>query len=215
MPTAPYINQFAAAYPLRKALLWLLLSTLVACSNPVGLSSSTLVPEQSVLAYYEWISSANPDAVAAELRSMGGLGGRGALQEIKRAMLLSVPPQAGKAAQDEARRLLEDVIDDAPSTALPEDYRVFARHWHSMLLQREQLREFGSTQSSTQSSLDDLQQSYDDLERRYEVLTKLMDSLEKQNVLLEQQNHLMQQQIDALTVIEQQLVEQDTAVDKP
>jgi hypothetical protein len=34
----------------------------------------------------------------------------------------------------------------------------------------------------------------------------VMNSLEKQNGLLEQQNKLMQQQIDALTVIEQQLV---------
>lgn len=167
------------------------------------------------MAYYEWIMSANPDAVTAELRSMSGIGSRGALQEIKRAMLLSVPTVADEAAEAEAISLLAGVIDDAPSTALPQDYRVFALHWHDMLLQRSKLRESGTAQNSTQSSLDELRRTYDDLERRYEVLTKLMDSLEKQNELLEQQNKLMQQQIDALTVIEQQLVEQDTAVKNP
>jgi|GEM_PF-4053249 len=210
-----YPDSVVAAPAMRAALLCFLLTALVACSNPVGLSSSTLVPEQSVLAYYQWMQSANPDAVAAELRSVSGQGGRGGLQEIKRALLLSVPPDSGAAAEAEAVRLLAGVIDDAPSTAVPEDYRVFAAHWHDLLLLRRQLGESGSAQTSTQSSLDELRRTYDELEHRYEVMAAVMDSLEKQNGLLEQQNRLMQQQIDALTVIEQQLVERDTAVAIP
>lgn len=215
MMTAACFNGIAAASALRTALLCLLLAALAACSNPVGLASSTLVPEQSVLAYYEWMKSANPDAVAAELRSMSGLGGRGALQATKRALLLSVPPGAGEAAEAEALELLTGVIDQAPSTALPEDYRVFAGHWRDMLLLRRQLRESGSTQNSTESTLEDLRQTYGDLERRYQMMSDMVDSMEKQNGLLEQQNRLMQQQIDALTVIEQQLVEQDSAAGIP
>lgn len=186
-----------------------LLATLAACTNPVGLSSSTLVPEQPVLVYYEWLKSANPEAVAMELRSIGTGARAGGQQDVKRALLLSVPATATEADEAEAVRLLTAVAAQPPSINVTEDYRLFAAHWLDMLQLRRQLREFGSAQDRSNARLDSLRQTYDELERRYEVLTSVMDSLEKQNALLEEQNKLMQQQIEALTAIEQQLVGQD------
>lgn len=186
-----------------------LLLALASCTNPVGLASSTLVPEQPVLVYYQWLKSASPDAVAMELRSIGSGSRAGGQQDVKRALLLSVPATATEADEAEAVRLLTAVAAQPPSITVSEDYRLFASHWLDMLQLRRQLREFGSAQDRSNATLDNLRQTYEELERRYEVLTSVMDSLEKQNALLEEQNRLMQQQIEALTAIEQQLVGQD------
>ncbi len=196
---------------LRAAVLVLLclLAALTSCTNPVGLASSTLVPEQPVLVYYEWLKSASPAAVAIELRSMGSGARAGGQQDVKRALLLSVPATATAADEAEAVRLLTAVAAQPASINVAEDYRLFATHWLEMLQLRQQLRESGSQQDRSNASLDSLRQTYGELERRYEVLTTVMDSLERQNTLLAEQNKLMQQQIEALTAIEQQLVDQD------
>jgi len=191
------------------AVLLCLLAALASCTNPVGLASSTLVPEQPVLVYYEWLKSASPSAVELELRSIGSGTRAGGQQDVKRALLLSVPPTATEADEAEAIRLLTAVAAQPASINVAEDYRLFASHWLDMLQLRQQLREFGSEQDRSNATLDSLRQTYDELERRYEVLTSVMDSLEKQNALLAEQNKLMQQQIEALTAIEQQLVGQD------
>ncbi|MES2604458.1 MAG: hypothetical protein V4603_05935, partial [Pseudomonadota bacterium] len=116
---------------------------------------------------------------------------------------------ATAADEIEAVRVLTEVVNASSHRNLPADYLIFATHWLQVLQERNDLREYVARQSDTQISLDSVRESYDELEQRIELLTEQRNSLEKQNLLLEQQNKLMQQQIDALTIIEQQLVEQD------
>ena len=179
------------------------------CSNPVGLSSSTLVPEQSALTYFQWLQSASADAIQAEQRSLSRAAANPQLRDVKLGLLLSLRPNATTEDTVEAEHLLTTVINADAHPNLPLDYQIFAEHWLQVLQQQVQLRESSDRQNNTQVSLEELRGRYDDLEHRFEVLTEVRNSLEKQNALLEQQNRLMQQQIDALTIIEQQLVEQD------
>lgn len=188
----------------------LLLVVLASCSSPVGLSSSTIVPEQSALTYFQWLQSASGDAIQAELRSLSRSNPvNPPLRDVKRGLLLSLRPNATAVDVAEAIRVLTTITNADSHGNLPADYLVLAGLWLQVLQERGDLREYVVRQSDTQASLDSVRERYDDLEQRIELLTEQRNSLEKQNALLEQQNKLMQQQIDALTIIEQQLVEQD------
>lgn len=207
--TARHGRRSARAVGDRLSVVGATLLLLAACSNPVGLSSSTIVPEQSAMAYFQWLQAASGDAIQAELRSLSRANQNQQLRDIKRGLLLSSRPNATATDLAEAVRVLTAVTTADSHRNLPDDYLVFATHWLQVLQERDDLRDYISRRSDAQASLEGLQERYDDLEHRFEVLTEMRNSLEKQNTLLEQQNKLMQQQIDALTIIEQQLVDQD------
>lgn len=188
-----------------------LLCLLVACTSPAVITTSSVAPEQSVLAYFEWLQSASPEAIQTELnvlnretRPLNPL-----QHDVKLVLVLSAQGRDDPAKEDEAYRLLENVNNSAARDNLPVDYRIFAAHWEGHLQQRRQVREFSNLQQNTELMLKQLEGTYHDLEQRYSRLSSVMNSLEKQNGLLDQQNKLMQQQLDALTVIEQQLVERE------
>ncbi len=182
---------------------------LSACSNPVGLASSTLVPEQPALAYYQWVNSASVEARTNELQNLATMPtANPALRDVKKALLLSIKPDAQTSDVAEAQRLLSAVTRNAPP-ALAEDYRIFASHWLEELQRRGQLQQVLAERESLRAAQEVLSKNYNELQNRLALQTETVNSLESQKTLLEQQNRLMQKQIDALTVIEQQLVEQD------
>ncbi len=193
----------------RLSLLMLSLLLLSACSSPMVLSSSTLVPEQSALAYYQWLHSASAEARNNELHNLAGMGTSSqSLRDVKKALLLSMPVEAPAADVAEAVRLLTAVARN-PDPALAEDYRIFAGHWLEELQRRGQLQQVLAEKESLHAAQEALRKNHDDLQNRFALQSGVVTSLESQKNLLEQQNRLMQKQIDALTVIEQQLVEQD------
>jgi hypothetical protein len=180
---------------------------LVACTAPAVITTSSVAPEQSVLAYYEWLQSASPAAIQTELSALDNERPLNQLQhDVKLALLLSAQGRDDPQKDQEALRLLENINNSQERESLPVDYRIFASHWLGYMQQRTQLRDFTNLQVNTEFTLEQLEGTYHDLAERYSRLSSVMNSLEKQNGLLEQQNKLMQQQIDALTVIEQQLV---------
>lgn len=188
------------------------LCTLVACESPAVISTSSVAPEQSVLAYYEWLQSASPAALETELGVLNRGASSNALQhDIKLALLLSAQSNDSDdaAKEEEAMRLLNNVSNANGRDNLPVDYRIFAGSWLGYLQQRQKLRDFANLQQNSEAMLQQLENTYHDLEERYARLSQVMNSLETQNDLLAQQNKLMQQQIDALTLIEQQLVERE------
>ncbi|MES2606222.1 MAG: hypothetical protein V4603_14910, partial [Pseudomonadota bacterium] len=80
--------RFGDVAGVRASLLCLLVLALLAgCSNPIGLSSSTIVPEQSAMTYFQWLQSASGDAMQAELRTLSrGNQASTQLRDIKRGL---------------------------------------------------------------------------------------------------------------------------------
>jgi DNA repair exonuclease SbcCD ATPase subunit len=186
----------------------LLLGLLVGCSSPIGLSSSTIGPEQTVLSYFQWLQAASAEAVQAELNSLATIKPvNQPLQEVKRALLLSRQPTSAD-NEAEAIALLSAITANPPST-LPDDYLSFARLWLQLVQERRQFQQLTRQLTESEAALASVRQNQEALESRYALLREVMDTQEQQNALLAQQNALMQQQIDALTNIEQQLVELD------
>ena len=186
-----------------------LLLLLSACSSPLGLSSSTLVPEQSAMAYYQWVHSASNEARSNEALNLAAMPATAqALRDVKKSLLLSMPPDATGGEVAEAVRLLTLVARN-PSPALPEDYRNFASLWLEELQRRAQLQQVLAERDVLRATQEELRKNYTELQNRLALQAETLKSLESQKSLLEQQNRLMQKQIDALTIIEQQLVEQE------
>jgi len=182
---------------------------LSACSSPLGLSSSTLVPEQSAMAYYQWVHSASNDARSNELNNLAAMPATAqALRDVKKALLLSMPADAPGSEVAEAEHLLTAVVRN-PSPALAEDYRILASIWLEELQRRAQLQQVLAERETLRAAQEELRRNFSELQNRSALQAETMNSLETQKTLLEQQNRLMQKQIDALTIIEQQLVEQE------
>jgi hypothetical protein len=182
---------------------------LSACSSPLGLSSSTLVPEQSAMAYYQWVHSASAEARSNELHNLAAMPASAqALRDVKKALLLSMPADAPDGDAAEAVRLLTAVARN-PSPALAEDYRIFAGYWLEELQRRGQLQQVLAEKEVLRAAQEELGKNNAALQNRLALQAETLNSLESQKNLLEQQNRLMQKQIDALTIIEQQLVEQE------
>lgn len=195
---------------LRRCIAMAFASLLFACASPEVITTSTVAPEQSVLAYYEWLQAASPAAIQTEFDVVTRERPTNQLQhEIKLALLLSAQGKDDPVKELQAQRLLESINSSTARDSLPVDYRIFAGHWLAYVQQRRQMREFSNMQVNTESMLQQLEKTYHDLEQRYSRLSSVMSSLEKQNGLLAEQNKLLQQQIDALTLIEQQLVDRE------
>jgi triphosphoribosyl-dephospho-CoA synthetase len=199
-------------------LLLVLLSMLHACTTPVGFATSEVAQEQDILAYYDWIRSASPEAVALEQQKLSTSNNVNPIQRnIKRALLMSVPSQATLSAMAEAERLLQQTLSDAsvepdkksqPVATLAADYQLFAKQWLDVLQLRKQLLQLTQELSLSQASLQDIQATQADLLQRYNLLSATLMTQQQQREALQQRNTVLQQQLDALKGLEHQLVEQ-------
>jgi septal ring factor EnvC (AmiA/AmiB activator) len=167
-----------------------------------------MVPEQSALAYYQWLRSASTDAAATELRLLRAQARPQPLRDVKLALLTSLSAESDVDTQNEAARVLTEAVR-LGGISLPEDYRLLAAYWIDVLAQRAELRKLQVQLQQSAAALETLKQERAALEQSYAVQTETVNSLQSQKALLEQHNRVMQKQIDALTAIEQQLVEQD------
>jgi hypothetical protein len=211
-------------------LLLVLLSTLHACTTPVGFATSEVTQEQNILAYYDWIRTASAEALALEQQKLSASDNVDPIHStIKRGLLLSVPSQAPLAAMTEAEQLLQQALSDSASSgsgdgssgssvktdksnqqvsSLAADYRLFAKQWLDVLQLRKQLLQLTQALSLSQASLQDIQATQADLLQRYNLLSTTLQTQQQQREALQQRNAVLQQQLDALKGLEHQLVEQ-------
>lgn len=189
-----------------------LLLLLGACSNPVGLTSSTMVPEQEALTYFQWLRLASKDALGVEQAQLQRTPSQ-PLRDIKLALLLTIEDETAATQQQQAEQLLTAALTRV--TLLPEDYRVLAQHWLEVLQLRTQLQQVAAMQRQTDAELAAVRRQLGALEQSHAIQTETVNSLQAQKTLLEQQNRLMQKQIESITAIEQQLVEQDRRKNAP
>jgi hypothetical protein len=139
------------------------------------------------LSYYAWIESADKatlDQERSRLTEQADIGNP-AINLIQRALFYSVPADADDSNVGSAMELLSVALQDTPDSAAPSalqsEYTAFARIWLDLL---EQQRNYQSARLNQQSDKDLIRE-----------LSVKVDRLE--------------QQIQALTTIEQRLMERE------
>jgi hypothetical protein len=142
-------------------------------------AATTLTP----LDYYQWAKAATPQQATAErLRlTMRHKPDDPVIDMVHLSMVLSLSPLATPETEQQAMALLDSVDGLASKSEDGREYAIFADFLRSHLQQREDLR-------SVTSSV---------VESREEVET------------LERNNHQLQEKIEALTTLEQQLIERE------
>lgn len=184
-----------------------------ACSSGISLTFTPPTEAESVFDYYHKVQSMTSEQYAVEQAQIEQelQSSDLASSKIKLAVLLGKTTDSLPENELRAINLLESVKSGTATASLSTDYQVFAGHWLEMLRQRQKARELSALQQQSLTTLQELQSAYSQLDERYLGLARLIASLERQNQLLANQNLLMQQQIEALTVIEQQLAEREQA----
>jgi hypothetical protein len=117
---------------------------------------------------------------------------------------------ATPATEAEAAELLDSVLAVGSSPTLPEDYWQFVPRWREVLRLRTQVREFTAAREQDRALLAEIELSNQVLEEKYQGIIAVLGTLERQKTLLEEQRQLLRAQLEALTAIEQQLVEQES-----
>lgn len=182
-----------------------------ACSSGISLSFTPPAATESAFDYYQKIRTFSAEELLVERNFVQTelADTPGGSSTVKLALLLSSENPADFANEAFAVELLEQLLSSAELDRLSNDYQVFAAQWLELLKQRQEAREIALLHQQTLDALNQLQAAYGQLDERYLGLARVLASLEEQNTLLAQQNILMQQQIEALTVIEQQLAERE------
>ncbi len=176
-------------------------ATIAAPPGSLTRARAPLVSTLTPLHYYAWVNSATLEELQAERLRLGSrerfwLNERQRLEQgeadpvvdaVQLGMLLSVSALASPETEQEARTLLESAGDPAQASAASRDYAIFAGFLLGHLEQAWQLR---AATSSVVESREKLEQ-------------------------LEHTNRELQQTIEALTSIEEQLIEREQAQETP
>lgn len=168
-------------------------SALVSCAQIQHLLPVNPPVTQAPLSYYAWIESADQATLDLERTRLSEQAdiGNPAINLIQRALLYSVPADADDSSVGSAMELLsvalQDTPDSAPASSLQQEYTAFARIWLDLL---EQQRNYQSARLNQLSDKDLIRE-----------LSVKVDRLE--------------QQIQALTTIEQRLIEREQEQSQP
>jgi hypothetical protein len=134
------------------------------------------------LQYIAWAQSASVAALQAERARLANLANPADLVlAVQHAIVLGLSAIADEAGETRALALLAAVEGRVPTLEENPEYRTLARLLRSYLLQRQDLRLAAASNGASRQEIDDLQQS----------------------------NRQLQDKIDALTTIEQQLIERE------
>ena len=185
--------------------------TLNACNS--GISPTYIPPAATETAYdyFQKIDSLTAEAMAAEKTQLESIMSVSpdSINTVKLALLLTHQKSSGTADEATALSMLEQLATSSQAESLSNDYRILATQWLELLQHRRKVRETVLLHQQTLDALNQLQSAYGQLDERYLGLARVLASLEEQNTLLAKQNVLMQKQIEALTVIEQQLADRE------
>ena len=182
-----------------------------ACSSGLSLSYTPPTSEETAFDYYQKIKTLTSEELALEQSRIeeDRLINDSAVNTVKLAILLGWEEQAEANAETLAINLLENLQAGVQRETMSVDYKIFSDHWLELLRQRQKMREFTILYQQTLDAQMELQTAYSQLDEKYLGLARILASMEEQNTLLARQNVLMQQQIEALTIIEQQLAERE------
>jgi hypothetical protein len=198
----------------------LLCVALTACNSPVGFATSEVSTEQSALSYYAWLQQASAEAITAEQAKLSAVVTPVPPQQlVKQAMLLTMADTASAEQLAQAQQLLEQAqalpVVAAPGgmstnmANLATEYQLFGQHWRKVLELR-QARQLLIQQGEAQLlAINQAQTSQEELQQRYNLLSNTLVQRERQVTELQQRLEVLQKQLNALTGIEQQLVEQE------
>jgi hypothetical protein len=178
----------------------LLCAALTACNSPVSFATSEVSTEQSALSYYAWLQQASAEAITAEQAKLSAVVTPVPPQQlVKQAMLLTMAETATAEQFIQAQQLLQQATE----------YQLFGQHW-SKVLELRQARLLLIQQGDAQLvAINQAQTSQAELQQRYNLLSNTLVQRERQVTELQQRLDVLQKQLNALTGIEQQLVEQE------
>lgn len=163
--------------------------TLSGCSAGWNLIPPTGPASYDPLAYHVWLEAASPGQIAAERNRLEQDDVPGTIDSVQLALMLSHPRTGSAATRQQAISLLEQVETGVAESAANRvaEYRDFAGIWLRMLRARQ-----GETEA--REALADSEAQWRELEAR---------------------NRQLQSQIEALTNIEQQLIEREQSQEQP
>ena len=199
----------------------MLLAALAGCASapPDGSAGTSPAAEAPVrepadygpLEYYAWLSSAPPAAAEAELaRLEGNWWWRNTLVDrVQHALVLSASTLAGDAGRRQALELLDGVAKAPAAGGRDAEYRQFAAIWRSVLVLRDNLT---VASLALRRAREDLRETDASLQQVREAFKDALESREghaRQIQELETQIRSLKKQIEALTTIEQQLIERE------
>lgn len=183
-----------------------------AAENPPVAEAPALAPaDYRPLEYYAWLSSAASAEVEAELaRLEGSWWWRNTLVErVQHAMVLSASALAGDAGRRQALELLDGVAKAPADGEREAEYRQFAAIWRSVLVLRDNL---AVASLALRRAREDMRETDASLQQVREAFKDALESREghaRQIHELETQIQSLKKQIEALTTIEQQLIERE------
>lgn len=192
-------------------------AVLLTCTSGISVTYTPPAASESVIDYHRKIANLTDAELAEEigLKQTEYDASGDALRAVQLAMALSSREATNGASLEHAIELLQRAFAISQATPMANDDRVYAEQRLELLRSRQQLLELNNLLQQTRESLSQMQVAYSQLDERYLGLARILASLEQQNTLLAEQNKLMQQQLEALTVIEQQLADREQLQGQP
>lgn len=188
---------------------------LSACGTPGELVERTL-PEPPVparfgaLEYLAWLQDAPPAELGVELERLEQEGPRASLvDKVQLALLLSASSRADAEGKRRAREILGTVGREFILAQRSRDYLTFAGVWHSVLMLRDRLAAASGSLDALRLALEEAQARNARSDLELKSARDAREEGERQVEELELQIKSLKKQIEALTSIEQQLIERE------
>lgn len=168
--------------PITRLALLALCLQLAACENVQAMLDG-VAETRRPLAYFAWLESADQDALDREQARLSAPSDNHnpRITLVQRALLYSVPPGANNDSHGDARELLmvalQETETDASPSSLQEEYTAFARIWLALLEQKHQYQSAQANQLSDQDRIRELSVKVDRLEKQIEALTTIEQRL--------------------------------------
>ena len=133
----------------------------------------------SPMHYYAWATKASPEELAAERLRLSSrrYPADPVIDTVHLGMLLSVSAIASRETELEAKALLESVNDPAYATPEGRDYAIFADFLLDHLEQREHLRAATTSVVASREKTASLERTNQDLKKTIEALTSIEEQL--------------------------------------
>lgn len=166
-------------------------------------------PMESVLGYYQRMVISDQEARTAEIHMLSGQGSSMS-NTVKLALLTGMDGDRQDIAQ--AINLLSGLPGSDGGDQLQEgEYRQFGIFWLQYLQTLRSLQVFSEQLGTSQEAYRNMMTAYEGLLVQTLRQDELLAGMQRNTLLLEKQNSLLLQQLQALTAIEQQLVENEQA----
>jgi hypothetical protein len=192
----------------------LLLATVTGCAGTTSIPLQ-LTRYRSALDYYAWVVAAGTEDLDEELIQLQADAATvpvDAVNSVRMALVLGTRNQTGDRQQ--AIDLLQTVEDNTPVLpVMNSEYEILAQLWSDYLQTGAALATGQDQLLATQEELQRQQQDKEALLQEILQQDEVLATTQRNTRLLERQNSLLQQQLEALTDIEQQLMDRESEGD--